>query len=262
MGTDLRCVCVCTWRGKAARLAGPRRGLDTPGDPQTHPGRASSICRPHSRSKSLVWDPVGGLSGFFCDRSPQRFLMHAGVDLQRTAPTPAPSSAQRPAQTYRLEFKDQCVKTCGAPDPKVSPSTQPSTSNPGRPQGRGHSDEKGFPGSYRNLHRLSSGSWSPAGRTGANGSLHSPAALPQHENPADTAARSTERLPVRAHFPFHGPFLSPSPPLPPLHAALVFLCSLLGMVIPGPGHTPPRRKAFRVDMEPDCLKTPKGLLSH
>ncbi|XP_057384937.1 2-acylglycerol O-acyltransferase 3 isoform X2 [Balaenoptera acutorostrata] len=164
--------------------------------------------------------------------------MHAGVDLHRTAPTPPPSPAQRPAQTYRLEFKYQCVKTCGAPDPKVSPSTQPSTSNPGRPQGRGHSDEKGFPGSYRNLHRLSSGSWSPAGRRGESGSLHSPAALAQYENPEEAAARSTERLLLPAHFPLHGPLLFPSPALPPFHVALVFLCSLLGTVLPGPGHTP------------------------
>ena len=39
---------------------------------------------------------------------------------------------------------------------------------------------------------------------------------------------------------FPRPCLFPSWRLPPLHLTLVFLSSLLGMVIPGLGHTPAR----------------------
>ncbi|XDA89293.1 hypothetical protein R6Z07F_018928 [Ovis aries] len=52
-------------------------------------------------------------------------------------------------------------------------------------------------------------------------------------------AGSSEHLPIHAHFPLHGPFLFLSCLLPPLYLPLVALCSLLRMVIPGPGHTPP-----------------------
>ena len=134
----------------------------------------------------------------FRNPSPIRFLMYP-----RATSVASPQPASQPHSGER--FSDQCVrrlKTSGAPD-QESVSTQPPPSHPRGPQGLSTQTRKASWAPTVTSILFPPGSWSPAGRRGAMESPHHPSALPQHGNPEETAARSSEHLQY-VLFPLHG----------------------------------------------------------
>ena len=110
----------------------------------------------------------------------------------------SPQPASQPHSGER--FSDQCVrrlKTSEAPDQESLPTHSP-TSHPRRPQGLSTQTGKASWAPTVTLILFPPESWSPAGGSRAMGSLHHPSTLPQHGNPEETMATSTEHLPIRA----------------------------------------------------------------
>lgn len=114
MGAEIKdgnrsAVFVCLCMAGDVRAPGRASGWpDTAGDLQTDAGRASRTCCQHLKSNQFAWDPVRGLSAFFCDSSPKA---HAG-NLRCTPPTPPPSPAQKPAPIHQPEkFRGLCEES-------------------------------------------------------------------------------------------------------------------------------------------------------